>query len=323
MIIKNYAWISPNNQHLKIQIQKHIDTIYNQSYDVFQYDCKESDFSEIYEAMITPSLFFDSKLITIYHLDTIFNDENHVQKLIKVLKRTSKDLILCLQLDKNVDNVEIKKVFDLFVDIQKTIQMNTQEMSNYIQSNLLEDGFHMDFSTQQFFLDRLRNQEDTLYSYLAILKTYKWHQKTILKEDIERMVPLPIEDNIFEIVTSYINNNIQNSLKLFEDLLVNQEDPISILSMISRKLIEIEDVKRYLKVGLDQRQIAEKLNVSNGKAYYLIKESKMLQTKDVEHTIDSINMLDFKIKSGQIDKTLGVYLFLIGGNHDTSNNRNY
>ena len=29
------------------------------------------------------------------------------------------------------------------------------------------------------------------------------------------------------------------------------------------------------------------------------------------------------LKSGRIDKTLGVYLFLIGGEHETSDNRHY
>ncbi len=40
MIIKNYVWISPNNQHLQIQIQKHIDTIKNDTYDLIRFDCK-------------------------------------------------------------------------------------------------------------------------------------------------------------------------------------------------------------------------------------------------------------------------------------------
>jgi DNA polymerase III subunit delta len=201
--------------------------------------------------------------------------------------------------------------------------MNQQDMASFIQTNLLSDGFSMDFSTQQFFLDRLKNQEETLYSYLNILKTYKINQKMISKEDILLMVPAPIEDNIFEIVTSYIHGNIKQSISIFEDLLTQQEDPLSILTMISRKLIEIEDVKRLLSIGLDQRQIAEKMRVSNGKAYYLMKESKMLHLNDVEKTIDALNDLDYKIKSGRIDKTLGVYLFLIGGQYDTSNSRHH
>ena len=323
MIIKNYVWISPNNQHLQIQIQKHIDTIKNDTYDLIQFDCKESSFSDVYEAMITPSLFFDAKIMLLFHLEEILEEDNHREKFIQVLQRSAEDLILCIQLEKAPDHPELKKAFNLYVDIQKTSQMNTQDMSSYIQSNLLEDGFSMDFSTQQFFLDRLINQEETMYSYLAILKTYKIQQKVILKEDILKMVPAPIEDNIFDIVTSYIQGDIKQSLSLFEDLLVSQEDPLSILSMISRKLIEIEDVKRYLKVGLDQRQISEKMNVSNGKAYYLIKESKSLETKDIEKAIDAINILDFKIKSGQIDKTLGVYLFLIGGQNETTDHRHH
>jgi len=112
-------------------------------------------------------------------------------------------------------------------------------------------------------------------------------------------------------------------LLLYEDLLIKQEDPISILSMISRKLLEIEDVKRCLNIGLDQRQIAEKLNISNGKTYYLMKEAKMFQSKEIEKTIQDLNQLDYKIKSGQIDKTLGVYLFLIGEQDERSYYRHH
>ena len=315
--------MSPNNQHLQIQIQKHIDMIKHDGVDVIQFDCKDSAFSDIYESMITPSLFFDAKIMILFHLEAILEDDDHRQKFIQVLQRTSEDLTLCLQLDATPAHSDLKKAFNLFVDIQKTTQMNVQDMATYIQSNLLEDGFSMDFSTQQFFLERLKNQEASMYSYLKILKTYKIHEKIISKEDIVLMVPAPIEDNIFDIVTSYIQGDIKQSISLFDDLLIRQEDPLSILSMISRKLMEIEDIKRYLKIGLDQRQISEKMNISNGKAYYLIKESKLLEVKDIEKTIDAINILDFKIKSGQIDKTLGVYLFLIGGEHETSDNRHY
>lgn len=322
-MIKNYAWISPNNTHLNMQIQTHVNTILNEKYEFFQFDCKETHFSDIYEAMITPSLFFEGKILVLYHLDSIVDEETYVNQFIQILKRSSDDIILCLQLDRTPDHVEMKKAFDLHVDVQKTNAINSQDLAAWIQSDLLKHGYEMDFSTQQLFLDRLKNQEETMYSYLDILKTYKLQDKHITKEDIIQMVPTPIEDNIFEIVTSYLQRNVKKSLLLYEDLLIKQEDPISILSMISRKLLEIEDVKRCLKVGLDQRQIAEKLNISNGKTYYLMKEAKMFQSKEIEKTIQDLNQLDYKIKSGQIDKTLGVYLFLIGEQDDRSYYRHH
>jgi DNA polymerase-3 subunit delta len=323
MIIKNYAWLSPNNQHLQIQIQKHIDTIKNENDEIIKFDCKETPFSEIYEDMITPSLFLDAKIIILFHADVLYDDENDLLLLTQVLQRQSDDLILCLQMESLPEHPTLKKTLSLYVEILKSVQMNQQDMASFIQTNVISDGFSMDFSTQQFFIDRLKNQEESLYSYLNLLKTYTIDKKMISKEDILLMVPAPIEDNIFDIVTSYINGDIQQSIVLFEDLLIHQEDPLSILSMIGRKLIEIEDVKRLLSMGLDQRQIAEKLRISTGKAYYLMKESKMLHIKDVEKTIDDLNDLDYKIKSGRMDKTLGVYLFLIGGHHETSNNRHH
>ena len=323
MISKNYAFISQNNTHIQMRIQSLLETLIKESTEVLKYDCTDTNFLNIYEEMITPSLFYDEKVIVLTHVDA-FMDEKEIQsQLIKFIKRDSQSVILILQLSEFPNDSDAKKAFELFVDVQDITPLSSASLQTYIQKELLKDGFKMDFESQQAFIERLKNQEETIYEYLKLLKTFKYHEKEIHIEDVETMVARPVEDNIFEIVKSYIEGNKVKTIQLFEDLLVKQEDPLSILSMIGRKLNDLEDVKRYLKAGLNQRQISERMHISNGKAYYLIKEAKSIQTKEIEHTIDNINVLDYKIKSGRVDKILGVYLFLTGGIHESSNNRHH
>jgi DNA polymerase-3 subunit delta len=323
MISKNYAFISQNNTHIQMRIQSLLKTLLKETTEVLKYDCSETNFAHIYEEMITPSLFYDEKIIVLSNADTIFDDkENHTQ-WIKVIQRDNNDIFLVLQMSEIPRDPQIKKVFELYIDVQDITPLSSVNLQNYIQSDLLKDGFKMDFATQQILIERLKNQEESLYEYLKLLKTYKYQEKYINKDDVVKIVSRPIEDNIFDIVKSYLDGDKVKTIQLFEDLLIKQEDPLSILSMIGRKLNDLEDVKRCLHAGLNQRQISERMHISNGKAYYLIREAKSIQKKDIEYTIDKINVLDYKIKSGRMDKTVGVYLFLTGGIHESSNDRHY
>lgn len=323
MISKNYAFISQNNTHIQMRIQSLLEILVKDSTEVLKYDCTETNFLNIYEEMITPSLFYDEKVIVLTHVGAFMNDKEIQPQFIKFIKRDNQDVILIMQISEFPNDSEAKKAFELHVDVQDITPLSSASLQTYIQEDLLKDGFKMDFASQQAFVERLKNQEETLYEYLKLLKTYKYHEKEINKEDVKTIVARPVEDNIFEIVKSYIEGNKIKTIQLFEDLLVKQEDPLSILSMIGRKLNDLEDVKRYLQAGLNQRQISDRMHISNGKAYYLIKEAKSIQAKEIEHTIDKINALDYKIKSGRMDKTVGVYLFLTGGIHESSNNRHY
>ena len=93
------------------------------------------------------------------------------------------------------------------------------------------------------------------------------------------------------------------------------EDPVRILSLIGRKLGQLEDTRALIQAGHDQRQVATALRMSHGQAYYMVKEAKSISSVDLEMWIDQVSNVDFKIKSGQIDKKIGVELFLIGEYH--------
>ena len=105
---------------------------------------------------------------------------------------------------------------------------------------------------------------------------------------------------------------IKKSLEIYDDLMILNEDEMRIIYAISNKLEEIYYTKQLIKNGLTKDQVAAYFKVKPGRAYYMIEAAKKLPNAQLDDLIDRITNLEFQIKSGAIDKKLGLQLFILG-----------
>ena len=70
--------------------------------------------------------------------------------------------------------------------------------------------------------------------------------------------------------------------------------------------------KVLMKQGLSKDQIASYFKVKPGRAYYMMEAAKKMNNVILKDLINRITELDYKIKSGMIDKRLGFQLFILG-----------
>jgi DNA polymerase-3 subunit delta len=102
------------------------------------------------------------------------------------------------------------------------------------------------------------------------------------------------------------------ALEIYNDLIMHSEDPLRILGIIINKYREILHVKYLLESGKDQSAIAKYYNASSGRAYYMVKNAKSVNMEIVKKHLIKLEQIDFEIKTGQIDKRIGVELFILG-----------
>jgi len=96
-----------------------------------------------------------------------------------------------------------------------------------------------------------------------------------------------------------------------KNLITHTKDSLTIFSLISNKFKELLSTYRLLKYGYSQSDIAKFYNVSTGKAYYIVQEARAFKLSDLEFYIDKLAELDYQIKSGKLDKTIGLELLLL------------
>ncbi len=119
-------------------------------------------------------------MIVLTHVDAFMDDKEIQPQFIKFIKRDNQDVILILQMSEFPNDSEAKKAFELHVDVQDSAPLSSASLQTYIQKDLLKDGFKMDFASQQTLVERLKNQEETLYEYLKLLKHINIMKKKLI-----------------------------------------------------------------------------------------------------------------------------------------------
>lgn len=172
-------------------------------------------------------------------------------------------------------------------------------------------GMTFDHEALEVFIKRVAHSSEFAYHEMRKLLMYVRGAKRIGLEDVEAIITKNIEDNVYEITNALLEKNPRKALGVYHDLITHSEDPMRILSTIVFKYREILHVKSLLAKGLKQRDVAEHYNVSSGRAYYMVQNAKAVQLERLKSHLKHLESLDFNIKSGRLDKKLGLELFIL------------
>ncbi len=160
-------------------------------------------------------------------------------------------------------------------------------------------------------MEYIGDDQSRLSQEINKLTSYIGRGGTIYKKDIKLLVPKNVNNEIYNLIKAIINHDLNETYQIYNNLSNNTKDPLMIISLISNKFKELLSTYRLLKFGYSQSDIAKFYNISNGKAYYIVQEAKSFNLSDLEYYIDKLSELDYQIKSGKLDKTIGLELLLL------------
>jgi DNA polymerase-3 subunit delta len=248
-------------------------------------------------------------------LTTEGSDINHdLDSLIRYIKKpldTSYLIIDAGGLEIDPKN-EIYRQIRNYAVISETKELSDVEIMGWIrrQFDLEKIGID-DNAVQKIYeysgndLTRAKNEIDKLISYVG-------GESAVSLHDVAMLLSKNVENEIFDIIGSLLKKDQERVLSIYYELTKGIQDPMGINSMISRSMKDLLTVSKFLKYGYNQGDISTIMNISPGRAYYLIKDSKAYQEKDLERYVKKLAELDYQIKSGKIDRTIGIEFLLLG-----------
>ncbi len=303
-------------------IKKNMDILFKTN-EIIDEDIEVYDYEEdgldmaITKAMTLPFLS-DKKGVVLRNCVFLSDKKNAATDEVEALKNycsyinpTTLFVLLApyekLDLRKNIvkyltKNIETKKYI---------VNKKSDSIYDYIKEEVERNNMTIDSLALTQFVNRIGRDHSMLENELNKLITYAYDKKRITSDMVYEVVSRNIDDNIYELVNAFLENNINKTMEIYYDLKSIKIDPIWMLTVITSKFQEILYTKELIKQKYKNADIMKYFNASKGRVYYMMQNARNVEDQHLMKILEQIEDLDYRIKSGQIDKALGMELFLL------------
>lgn len=297
---------------IKREIDKIIKKNQLQNCDINTYNLEETDLKNIIDDASTYSLFSDKRMIVVEN-SYIFTGSSKKGHDTKSLEQYLKD--------KNHSNILIFTVNHEKLDSRKKIVTLIRENGIVLEfneianlNNLISELFgeyKIDYQTTRLLIDRVGNNLNLLNQEIKKIKTYKGTDYFITEDDILNLTVKTIDIDIFHLIDNIILKNKEKALESYYEMIKLGEEPIKIIVMLANQFRLIYQVKNLKKQGLS---IFDMMSVLGQKKYPIekaLEKGRSLTDEQLIKNIESLANLDIQIKTGKIDKNIGLELFIL------------
>lgn len=293
-----------------------------QSYDaketsVIKYDMEITPLSTVLTDILTIPFLEKQKIIILRRprfLKNVHQDEkNSVKEFIKYLKNPIETTILLI----DATNMNISNTNEIYKTLKNTAFIvnydNSEEIEikGWIIRTLALNNIEIRDDALNLFLDSVNGDQTRMEHEIDKLISFGIHDGIITTEDIKTLVSQDVNKEIYSLIKEIIKKDTVKVNSIYSKLASNTKDVMGIIALISSTFRELLTTARLLKKGYSQNDIAKFYGISSGRAYYIVKDAKSFNINDLEDNVNKLAELDFKIKSGQIDKNTGIELFLL------------
>lgn len=294
-------------------IQKQINTIVakiDASYDEIKLDMDDNNIGDLIEELRTIPFLSEKKVIYVTNISSIDDKSDYYEDFLNAINTFNDTNISIFLADSKLKSDSI-----IYKDLKKyaicyAFTNNGTSLDELLVEILKDNDFQMAKDAKEELLARVDNAK-ALISELDKLLMYKYDDKQITKNDVALLVSKNLDLNVFDLVTAVIEKNKKKAIEIYNDLQVANVSATYLLGLLLSKFQEIFDVKVLIQGGYSQDLIASIFKVKSGRAYYMIKNANMLNMKLVKQKLEELTKLEYDIKSGRQEQTLGLELFIL------------
>jgi DNA polymerase-3 subunit delta len=133
----------------------------------------------------------------------------------------------------------------------------------------------------------------------------------ITAEAVRQLVPVSVEQSVFRLTEEIAALRADRAIALFRELLKRREEPIALTALLVRQFRNMLHVKELGRQGVPPQRMAGELGLHPYAVKVLSEQARRFSTERLVRILERLAELDHEMKTGRIDKALGVELFLL------------
>lgn len=292
-------------------IKKEIDKIINENKtnDIEKFDLINVSINKVINAASSISLFSNQKIIIINNA-IIFTSKSKddTTELEKYLNNINKDtiLIFIINCEKLDERKKITKLAKKIGYVKEFNEINTSEIVKKLFAN-----YNISQDNVKYLIERIGDNIDLLNSEIEKIKIYKNKDLDITKEDIDNLTNKSFEVNNFKLIDAIINKDKSKAFELYNERIKLNEEPIAIIITIANQIRIMYQVKELYTSGYTENDIVKVLGIHPYRIKLAIQNGRKYASNVLLNYLYKLSDLDINIKTGKIDKNLGLELFIL------------
>ena len=300
-------------KEIKRIINTHVKDINEFSY--VSYDLTQTLLEDIIEDAKTLPFMVENKAILVKnaYIFTATKDKmNHDLKSLEDYisnESPSTTLIFSLYEDALDERKSLVKLARKKFIIRKIEETSKQDWPILIKKVLVNHKIDITKDATEYLIACSNNDLNKVSNEIAKFELYK---DKITLEVAKALVSQPLEDNAFGIADALLNKDIATCLSIYQDLRIQNEEPVRLISTIANQIRFIYQVNVLYRKGLiSEELIAKELGVSPYRVKLAIRKIKIATPERLLNILHELSTLDVDIKSGKVDRFQGFELFLL------------
>lgn len=169
----------------------------------------------------------------------------------------------------------------------------------------------MDSEAAQLLLARTGTNMQQLAHEVDKLCLYAGKSGSIKAADVAALTASTVEEDVFALIDAMASLQVDKALKLYGELLLRREEPIKIAALIARQFRIMLQVKELEGQRYSPQQMAGLIGLHPYAVKLAAEKAKKFSVAALGNYLNRLAELDYKMKTGKVDKTLGLELFLL------------
>jgi DNA polymerase-3 subunit delta len=143
------------------------------------------------------------------------------------------------------------------------------------------------------------------------LSLYAGPSGTVTSDQVDRLVARSTEQNVFLLIEEAVRMRLERAFSILYDLIRQKEEPIKIVMLLARQFRIMLQAKELARQGFSPQQIASNVGVHPYAVKVALEQGKRYDSRRLADMLSQLAELDYRMKSGAIDKLLGLEMFLL------------
>ncbi|MDF2645314.1 MAG: subunit delta of polymerase [Paenibacillus sp.] len=239
--------------------------------------------------------------------------EHHLDRLTDYLKSPAEHTIVVFTVDADKLD-ERKKIVKALKDLEAAVpflSLSPDELQQWVAKQAQQLDFTFTGEAADQLILYTGGNLQSLSAEIEKISLYVGVGAEASVDVIDQLVARSTEQNVFILIEDIVNVRLERAFVILEELLKQREEPIKIAALIARQFRIMLQVKELSKQGYSQQQMASQIGLHPFAVKVAEGQARKYDIDKLSRIMSQLADLDFQMKTGKIDKVLGLELFLL------------